>query len=126
MHLNIIGGNCSGCLGSASHYLGLLTETLSQFDTAETHFKDALEFNRKIKAPPMIARTQLCYAELLLDHGGPERRAEGLTLLEEALDTARPLGADLLIDRGTKRKLQLEQSDPSAFTSPARITEKRG
>ena len=77
------------CFGSASLFLGLLAEALGWLEVAESHFRAALEFNRKIQAPLLRAQTQLHYAEFLLNHRGPPRRDEALALLDEVLETAR-------------------------------------
>lgn len=54
--------------GSTSHYLGIMAAALQIPDAARRHFADALRANSLLKAPPLVARTQLEYARLLSSH----------------------------------------------------------
>ena len=81
-------------MGSVSRYLGLLASTLSRWDDAERHFRDALAMNERIGARPWLAHTQDDYARLLLALGrtGDAETARGL--LDQALATYRDLGME--------------------------------
>jgi tetratricopeptide (TPR) repeat protein len=76
----------AACWGSTSRVLGLLARTLGRTGEAARHFEDAIEQNAAIGAVAWRARTEVEYAELLLDEAGERERAE--TLLEGALTTA--------------------------------------
>ncbi|MGD9762898.1 MAG: AAA family ATPase [Candidatus Binatia bacterium] len=51
--------------GSVSHYLGVLAVTVGDFRSAHHHFQQAIVQNTALLAPPLVARSQLSYAELL-------------------------------------------------------------
>jgi hypothetical protein len=46
------------CLGSVSHYLGLLAESLGLAGEAALHARAGLEMNERIGATPWIARSR--------------------------------------------------------------------
>jgi tetratricopeptide (TPR) repeat protein len=78
--------------GSADRPLAVLATTMQAWDAAEGHFQSAVALNTRIGARGWLARTQLAYAQMLLERrtAGDEDRAR--RLLEQALDTARELG----------------------------------
>jgi tetratricopeptide (TPR) repeat protein len=82
----------AACWGSTSRVLGLLARTLGRTGEAARHFEDAIEQNAAIGAVAWRARTEVEYAELLLDEAGERERAK--TLLEGALTTANELSLD--------------------------------
>jgi len=75
--------------GSVSRYLGLLASTISRWDEAERHFKDALEMNRRIGAGAFLAATRRDYAEMLLQRNGDGDAEDARRLLEQALANSR-------------------------------------
>jgi tetratricopeptide (TPR) repeat protein len=78
--------------GSVSHFLGMLSDALGRFDEGAFHLETALRMNTKMGAPPLVARTQFHYAQLLLrrrDAGDTER---ALDLLGEARATMERTG----------------------------------
>jgi hypothetical protein len=69
------------------HFLGMLSVALNDHDAAERSFSIAVEAHEKIRAPLLIAETQVEWARLLVDSDrGSERVA---TLLRAAGDTAK-------------------------------------
>jgi DNA-binding SARP family transcriptional activator len=81
-----------GCLGSAAHFLGQLAAVLGDWKEADDHFQRALERNLGLGAPPLVARTQVEYARMLLTSGLPGSRERALELLASAGITAERLG----------------------------------
>jgi tetratricopeptide (TPR) repeat protein len=96
---NLVVGVAAVCYGAASQYLGLLASTMSHWEAAEGHFKDALEMNARIGAKPWLAHTQHEYAEMLLARGQPGDRAKAMSLLGEALTISRELEMNSLVDK---------------------------
>lgn len=77
---NITVGWGEVCYGSVSHYLAVLASSLSQFDEAQSHFEQALEFNRRMGAIALTGHVQCDYAEMLLtrDDNGDREAAKAL------------------------------------------------
>jgi tetratricopeptide (TPR) repeat protein len=67
-------------MGSVARGLGVLATGLSRFDDAERHFEVALGMNRRMRARPWVAHTQLDLAAMLLARGAPgdAERAQGV------------------------------------------------
>ena len=63
---NVTIGMAIACQGSASRVLGRLATVLGRFDAAERHFADALAMHERMRARPLIARTQHDWAEMVL------------------------------------------------------------
>lgn len=81
-----------GWLGSVAHYLGQLATVLNDWKEADDQFQRALAVNRRLAAPPLVARTQYQYARMLLTSHLPGRRAQALQLLDGARSVAHRLG----------------------------------
>ncbi|HKF00153.1 MAG TPA: BTAD domain-containing putative transcriptional regulator [Actinomycetes bacterium] len=81
-----------GCLGSAAHFLGQLESVLGEWKEADEHFQGALDRNLRLAAPPLVARTQVEYARMLLTGGLSGQRERALELLTMAGATAERLG----------------------------------
>jgi tetratricopeptide (TPR) repeat protein len=80
------------CLGSAHHYLGRLTVTMSRLEDAIEHFEAALKCNQHMGARLWVVHNQYRLAEALLLRGrtGDRRRAQ--SLLDECHEIATRLG----------------------------------
>lgn len=89
---NLVYGGTWHVAGSASHYLGLLAATLDLWDDAARHFEDALAMNGRMGARPLVARTQLAYAQMLARRGADGDYARARSLTDAALATANELG----------------------------------
>jgi len=63
--VNVVIGLAAVCLGSAGQYLGRLAATMDRRADAAEHFERALVANERLKAPILLAHTQLDYAQLL-------------------------------------------------------------
>jgi tetratricopeptide (TPR) repeat protein len=84
--VNVVAGLGVACLGPAARVLGKLAATGGRRDAAERHFEHALELSRRLKAPVLVARTQLDFASAV----GQRNRAE--ELISKAAETAERLG----------------------------------
>jgi len=74
--------------GPVAYFLGLLASALGKIGDARAQFDSALTIAGSMRARPMIARTQLAYAELLAGNDAARARS----LADEALATATELG----------------------------------
>lgn len=83
--VNGVAGIAVLCFGSAARFLGKLAATLGRASDAAAHFELALEENARLRAPVLVAHTQLDYAAALGQGGRASR------LVEEAAATAAEL-----------------------------------
>jgi tetratricopeptide (TPR) repeat protein len=93
--LNVVAGIAVLCFGSAARFLGKLAATMGRSAEAGRHFEVALEENARLRAPVLLAHTQLDYAAALGSGGsasalGGSGRAS--RLIDEAVGTADALG----------------------------------
>jgi tetratricopeptide (TPR) repeat protein len=89
----VVTGVVTCCLGSVDRHLGMLATVLDRWNEAEGQFETALAVDAALQSPPLLARTQFWYANLLGGMpGGDRHRAE--TLARAAMSTARSLGMD--------------------------------
>jgi len=89
-------------LGAMAHYLGRLAATLGRVRDADAHFAAAERQHRRLGARCWIARTQYHWAEMLLRQPGAEDRARGRALLQAALERARHLGMQGLVEKAER------------------------
>ena len=104
----VVAGIGVSCVGAASRHVGLLATLMGRTDEAEKHFKDALELNARIGAPPWVALTQQWYSQMLLARDEPGDREKALELVSQALDTAQEVGMKALVERALALKLQAQ------------------
>ena len=83
--VNAVAGIAVACLGSVARQLGKLAAVIGRQRDAASHFHRALEVHTQLKAPVLIAHTQLDHAEAL---GRGPRAAR---MIDEAADTAAEL-----------------------------------
>jgi tetratricopeptide (TPR) repeat protein len=86
---NVVVGMAAACLGSVSGFLGKLATLLGRGEDAAEHFERALEGNRALNSPVLVAHTQLDYAAAL----GPGERAAELVASAARIATASELPA---------------------------------
>lgn len=91
-----VAAGMSACIGSASRHLGLLAATMRRWEDAERHLADALEMNRRLRSPPLVAHTQHEWAAMLLARGDAADRPRAQELLREAGATARAFSMERL------------------------------
>jgi len=85
---------CAGLaslFGSVAHYLGRLAGTQGRLEDASRHYESAIALETAMGAPPFVARTQVFYAELLLERGDAAALRKARPLAEEALATSKEL-----------------------------------
>ena len=90
-------GSAAVFYGPVSRHLGLLAATLSRWEEAARHFEESLEMNEKMGARPFAAFSQHEYAGMLLARGQSSDRERAISLLNQALATARELGMQKLV-----------------------------
>jgi DNA-binding CsgD family transcriptional regulator len=100
---NIVVGPTAVSYGAAARYLGMLAATMSHWEDAQRYFEDALALNARMGARPWLAHTQYQYAVMLLARSQPGDREKAVSLLGEALITARELGMRVLEERMSAR-----------------------
>jgi tetratricopeptide (TPR) repeat protein len=76
-------------LGAIEHHLGRLASGLGRFEDADEHFRAGADAHARVSAPVWLARTRLCWGDLLLERGDDARAKQLLSL---ALRAARRLG----------------------------------
>ena len=86
-NVNIVVG-FSGCDGAFDRVLGRLAGLVGKWDDAEMHFATARALEQRLQSPPLVARTDVHHAEMLLRAGrtGDATRAD--RLLSRAHSTA--------------------------------------
>jgi len=112
---NIVVGPTAVSYGAATRYLGMLAATMSHWEDAQRHFEDALAMNARMGARPWLAHTQYQYATMLLARSQPGDREKAVSLLDEALITARELGMHALEQRLIARFEQRPAPAPTAL-----------
>jgi hypothetical protein len=94
----VVVGGATACYGAAARYLGMLAMTMSDLESAERHFEDALKLDARMAAWPWLAHTQVEYAAMLLRRGSDADRERAQALLNEARAAAQRMGmADLAL-----------------------------
>jgi DNA-binding SARP family transcriptional activator len=84
--VNVVTGIGVACLGSTARFLGKLAAMRGRSRDAAEHFEQALAENARLRAPALVAHTQLDYA-VALGQG-----ARALRMIDEATTTAAELG----------------------------------
>jgi tetratricopeptide (TPR) repeat protein len=92
----VVAGIGAACLGSVARHLGKLASMLGREREAAEHFEDALRVNGALRAPGLLAHTQLDYAAAL----GTGARAEAM--IAEATETAQRLGLAAIARRSAR------------------------
>jgi DNA-binding CsgD family transcriptional regulator/tetratricopeptide (TPR) repeat protein len=127
---SILAGGHTACLGSASHYLGLLAATMCRWQEAETHFQDALEMHTRMGAKPCLAHTQYEYARLLLTRRSAANTYtqahtdKAVSLLHESQHTSHALGMHTLEARVMPLQEQLRSHPKRVTKYPGQLTER--
>ena len=96
---NVVVGRAATCNGAASRLLGILAAAMRSWELAEGHFIDALAMHERMGAKPWVARTQLAYADMLLERRARGDRARARDLLGDAVRTAETLGMPVVAGR---------------------------
>ncbi len=73
----------------------MLAAALERYEQAEGHFAAAAEIEQRLGAPLLLARTRASWAGALIARGRPEDLERAQSMLEQAEETAKRLGAGL-------------------------------
>jgi DNA-binding winged helix-turn-helix (wHTH) protein/tetratricopeptide (TPR) repeat protein len=79
------------CDGAVARGLGVLAHAMNDRATAALHFRRALDIERRLASPPLIAATLVRYASLLLDGGDAADRDHARSAIDEATAISRDL-----------------------------------
>ena len=83
---HVTNGSCH--FGSVQHYLGLVYATVGNSAAALDSFEAAWRANERLGAAPLVARTHLAWAGVLLNHPDPEERLRSQSHLADARSIA--------------------------------------
>jgi class 3 adenylate cyclase/tetratricopeptide (TPR) repeat protein len=70
------------------HYLGLVDHLLNRYDDAEQWLAEALQLHEQVRAPKLVAETQVAWAAMLADRAERYDHDRARTMTQAALDTA--------------------------------------
>ncbi|MDP8930687.1 MAG: AAA family ATPase [Actinomycetota bacterium] len=101
-------------MGSVSRSLGLLATLLGRFDEAEAHFEAALDHHERLGSPPLVALTQVGYAQMLRARGRPGDHERAAELHRRAHALADDLGMELPDDEHWPVNLRQLPASPAA------------
>ena len=96
------------CCGATRHYLGLLSATMADWQTAEEHFRKALAFNEQLEAWPRLAWSRFEYARMLLARGRNGDSVLAGELRAMAIAAAERMGMKGLLQRNAQFEAQFE------------------
>jgi transcriptional regulator with XRE-family HTH domain/tetratricopeptide (TPR) repeat protein len=88
----VVVGGATACYGAAARYLGMLAVTMSDWESAEQHFREAIELDARTRAWPWLAHSQFEYANMLLVTNRSQDRERANALLEKSLHAAKDMG----------------------------------
>jgi len=98
-NMTITAGVATMCYGSAQRHLGLLAETLRDWDAAEEHYEAALVANRRLGASLWLAHTEADFGRMLLRRGRAVESGRAESLQAAAWSTASKLGLPALTEK---------------------------
>jgi DNA-binding CsgD family transcriptional regulator len=96
---NVMVGHGVACYGSADRYLGMLSSTLGEWETAERHFESAAAANVQMGAWTWLAHTYYEHGRMLLVRGRPEDRRRAAPRISRAAALAEQIGMTALLGR---------------------------
>jgi hypothetical protein len=80
------------CAGAVDRYLGMMAELSGQIDKARLHYEQALGLEIGIGSEPLVSRTKVSYAQMLIRHGEEQDAALTFDLIDQSLTSCRRLG----------------------------------
>ena len=102
---------------TADGLLGLLADTMGDYDAAVQHYEDAMAICRKAGLRPELAWTHCDCADTLLKRNGSGDHATARSLYEEGLALAQELSMTPLQARIAERLGKLEESLPDGLSA---------
>ena len=94
---NCVGGGAIMTIGPVSRFLGMLARVNGDYERALQHLRHALTRSRALASAPLVARTQLEEAKVLLARGADGDQARAGAFLAEARAAALELGMQPLV-----------------------------
>jgi eukaryotic-like serine/threonine-protein kinase len=91
----------SGWMFLIPRALGVAASVRRRWETAEAHFREAVEVAAKTSARPELARTHLDYARMLIRRGGESNRRTALELVKAAGPIFSELGMQPFAERAS-------------------------
>jgi tetratricopeptide (TPR) repeat protein len=104
----VVVGGATACFGAAGRFLGMLSMVMSELETAERHYQQAIELNAHMGAWPWLAHSQFEYAAMLLNRGAAQHRQRANDLLQESLCTSSKLGMAYLVEKAVNLQARYE------------------
>jgi tetratricopeptide (TPR) repeat protein len=104
----VVVGGATACFGAAGRFLGMLSMAMSELETAERHYQQAIELNARMGAWPWLAHSQFEYAAMLLNRGAAQDRQRANDLLQESLSTSSKLGMAKLVEKAVDLQARYE------------------
>jgi transcriptional regulator with XRE-family HTH domain/tetratricopeptide (TPR) repeat protein len=95
----VVVGAATVCFGAAGRFLSMLAKTMSKWELAERHIKEAMDLDKHMQAWPWLAHSQAEYATILLEKGQKEDRAQAQAVFDEALKAAQRMGMGYLMKK---------------------------
>jgi tetratricopeptide (TPR) repeat protein len=105
--------------GPIAYYLALLATVLSRWEEAAAFFADARAMCVRMGAKPFLARTLCDQARMLLARGEPAGRERAIEALDDALEVARALGMNSLLDKARRLRAKAGESRHTAIEPAA-------
>jgi class 3 adenylate cyclase/tetratricopeptide (TPR) repeat protein len=104
---NCVAGGGILTLGPVSCFLGMLARVNGQHERALEHLKHALTRSRALGSTPLVARTQLEMAKVLLARGSDDDRVRARAVLAEARAAALELGMQPVVEEADAMELSV-------------------
>ena len=111
LNLSVLG---TVALGSGAGYMAALAALLKRGKDARALFEEALAFNARMRAPPLVARTQVDYAAFLARSDKPADLERASRLSRDALVIAERFGMRKLAERA--RQLLASETPAETLT----------
>jgi tetratricopeptide (TPR) repeat protein len=105
---SVVVGGATACYGAAARYLGMLAMTMSDWETAERHFQEAIELDARTRAWPWLAHSQFEYANMLLAANRVQDHRRANALLDKSLRAAKDMGMSSLATKITDLQTRYE------------------
>jgi tetratricopeptide (TPR) repeat protein len=105
---NCVAGGGILCLGPVSRFLGMLARVNGDHDRALQHLRHALVRSQALGSAPLVARTQLEKAKVLLARGAEADLARARELLVDVQTAANQLGMEPLVHELTTIEMPTE------------------
>jgi len=93
----VVAGRGLLCQGSAARACGMVAASAHRWDEAQRHFEAALAVHRRIRAHPLLARTQFEWSTVLLQRGRKIDRRRAADWERKSAELAESLGMSRLL-----------------------------